>query len=104
MDKSLYQIEYRGYSTYDIDSLVNSGQAHALGYGQGREGAYGWIDNKIDNLKLDNYKHPGAIRYYPKPDPAVRDRLIDQNNALHAVRKARDDAEMARRAKWDADH
>ena len=101
MDNPLFKIEYRGYTVYDIDSLVNSGQAHALGYGQGREGAYGWIDNKIDVLKLDNYKAPGAL-HYPKPDPHVRDRMIDQNNALYAVRKARDDAEKERRQKWDA--
>ena len=102
MNNPLFKIEYRGYSTYDIDNLVNSGQASALGYGSGREGAYGWIDNKIDVLKLDNYKAPGAL-HYPKPDPAVRDRLIAQNNALHAARKVRDDAEKAQRALWDAD-
>ncbi len=95
----LFKIEYRGYMVYDIDALVSSGQAAALGHGPGREGAYAWIDNKIDK----NGMYPDG-KFYPKPDQHVRDKMLAQNNALYAVRKARDDDEKAKRAAWDAEH
>jgi len=60
MDHS--HIEYRGFTKYQIDCLVNTGQAEALGYSAGRAGAYEWIDNWYDKL---NHKHDG--KYYPKP-------------------------------------
>ncbi len=95
----LFKIEYRGYMVYDIDALVSSGQAAALGHGPGREGAYAWIDKKLDKHGM----YPDG-KFYPKPDNFVRDKLIAQNNAAYAVRKTRDYTEAAQRAAWDVDH
>ncbi len=95
----LFKIEYRGYMVYDIDALVSSGQAAALGHGPGREGAYTWIDKKLDKHGM----YPDG-KFYPKPDIYVRDKMIAQNNAAYAVRKIHDDTEKARRAAWDAEH
>lgn len=77
----LTNIEYRGYSTYEIDSLVKTGQAAALGHGPGRAGAYNWIDSFFDHSTRDHGK------YHPKPTEAVREKLLMQNEALYAVRQ-----------------
>jgi hypothetical protein len=57
------QIEYRGFTRYEVESLATSGQAEALGYSAGRRGAYEWIDNWYDKL---NNKRDG--KFYPKPN------------------------------------
>lgn len=89
----LRSIEYRGYTTYEIDSLVNSGQAYYMGHGSGREGAYNWIDNWFDNLKNTINR-----QFHGKPGVAIRERMLLQNQALHAVRKVKEDAEAKRLA------
>ncbi len=89
----LFSVEYRGYITYDIDNLVNTGQAAALGHGPGRRGAYNWIDNRLGDDSVN-----------PKPAPEIRERIMIQNEALHAARKARDDFEAKRRANFDKWH
>lgn len=40
-----HKIVYRGFTYYDVYSLVQSGQAAALGHGPGVIGAFNWIDN-----------------------------------------------------------
>ncbi len=109
----LFNIEYRGYTTYEIDNLVNSGQARmkfpgprpGLDHSSGdiqclRQSAYSWIDNYFDGTG------PGFLngKYYAKPTASVRERLIIQNEALHAARKARDQMEADRRAEFDKWH
>ncbi len=100
------QIEYRGYTTYEIDNLVNSGQARMKFPGPyhssteiqiPRQSAYCWIDNYFDGTG------PGFLngKYYAKPAASVRERLMIQNEALHAARKARDDLEAKQRAEFD---
>ena len=68
---SLSQVEYRGYTTYEIDSLTNSGQAAACGHGSGREGAYNWIDNWYDKLGFTMNGN-----FHSKPSAEVRNRLL----------------------------
>ena len=87
----LQSIEYRGYTTYEIDSLVNSGQAYYMGHGPGRQGAYNWIDNYFD--KVGNTING---RFYDKPADTIRERQMIQNAALHAARRARE-AQLVRR-------
>ncbi len=104
----LFKIEYRGYTTYEIDNLVNSGQArmkfsgpHSDDWAQSpRQCAYSWIDNYFDGTG------PGFLngQYYAKPNASVRERLMIQNEALHAARKARDDLEAKQRAEYDKWH
>ncbi len=101
----LFSVEYRGYTTYEIDNLVNSGQARMKFPGPhhngaevaGRQSAYSWIDNYFDGTG------PGRLngQYYAKPVASVRERLMIQNEALYAARKARDDLEADRRAEFD---
>ncbi len=97
----LFSVEYRGYTTYEIDSLVNSGQARMRvpGSQSPRQCAYSWIDNYFDGTG------PGFLngQYYAKPASSVRERLIIQNEALHAARRARDQIEAQRRAEFDKD-
>jgi hypothetical protein len=101
----LFSVEYRGYTTYEIDNLVNSGQARMKFPGPypsstGRQSAYSWIDNYFDGTG------PGFLngKYYAKPVASVRERLMIQNEALHAARKARDDLEAKQRAEYDKWH
>ena len=93
-------VEYRGYTTYEIDNLVNSGQAKYLGHGSGRQGAYNWIDNYFDGRGS-----PGFLngKYYIKPSDTIREREIIQGEALHAARRAREEIEAQRRAEFDKD-
>jgi hypothetical protein len=111
----LFSVEYRGYTTYEIDNLVNTGQARMRIPGplagskpfgldawaqSPRQCAYSWIDNYFDGTG------PGFLngQYYAKPASSVRERLIIQNEALHASRLARDQMEAQRRAEFDKDH
>ncbi len=71
-------IEYRGYSIYEVCSLVRSGQAHAMGYGQGRMGAYNWIDAWYDK---HGFTKNGI--YHPKPDDLGREYLADKLNTAY---------------------
>lgn len=80
---SLKNIEYRGYSTYEIDSLTNSGQAEALGHGPGREGAYKWIDAFYD---IKCRKRDNII--YPKPDNKDFQQILETNEKLYQMRRA----------------
>ena len=57
-------MSYRGFFDYEIINLVVTGQAKALGHGEGIPGALRWIDN--------NHRAVGSI-----PDEAFISRLIE---------------------------
>ncbi len=92
------KIEYRGYTTYEIDSLTNSGQAAAK-HGHGREGAYNWIDAWYD---VHGYKRNGIA--YPKPDNKEYMRILESSERSYQVRRAQELAEAAARAEYDKYH
>ncbi len=71
-------VEYRGYSIYEVCSLVRSGQARTMGYGQGRLGAYNWIDAWYDK---HGFKMKGV--YYPKPDDYKREQIAEYYSAKY---------------------
>ncbi len=92
------KVEYRGYTTYEIDSLTNSGQAAAK-HGPGRKGAYKWIDAWYDvhGFTLKGVKHP-------KPDNKEYMRILESNERSYQMRRAADIAEAAARAEYDKYH
>ncbi len=105
----LFSVEYRGYTTYEIDNLVNSGQARmkfpgphhsSAGIQIQRQSAYSWIDNYFDG------NGPGFLngQYYAKPAASVRERLMIQNEALHAARLVREQIEAKQREEYDKWH
>lgn len=93
------KIEYRGYTTYEIDSLANSGQAAAMGHGPGREGAYNWIDAWYDvhGHTLKGVKHP-------KPDNKEYMRILETNEKSYKIRRATELLEAQARAEYDKYH
>lgn len=83
------RIEYRGYTESEIDSLINSGQAAAMGYGPGREGAYNWIDAFYDA----HHKKKDGITYL-KPNNDTRKNMIKANTDLYNIRCAADEVRL----------
>jgi hypothetical protein len=45
MSYTPFQVVYRGFTYYDLYSLVQSKQAVAMGHGHGVSGALNWMDN-----------------------------------------------------------
>ena len=68
-------VMYRNHTIYECCSLVRSGQARAMGYGEGFLGAFKWIDNWYE-------KHTSNAERtrYPKPSDNEREYMAEKCN------------------------